>query len=109
MTDPQYSRRGLLRWSGAAGLGAAGLALLPPGTARADAPSDASSAASTGAAGQSAAGTNLATDFDPIRPPAVPLAVRSPYLSTWLPADNPAGTWPTFWRSEERRVGKECW
>jgi hypothetical protein len=32
-----------------------------------------------------------------IRPPAVPLVVRSPYLSTWLAADNLAGTWPTFW------------
>ena len=35
--------------------------------------------------------------FDPIRPPAVPLAVRSPYLSTWLPANNLTGTWPAFW------------
>jgi hypothetical protein len=34
---------------------------------------------------------------DPLRPPAVPLAVRSPYLSTWLAADNLPGTWPTFW------------
>jgi hypothetical protein len=32
-----------------------------------------------------------------VRPPAVPLAVRSPYLSTWLAADNLPGTWPTFW------------
>ncbi len=32
-----------------------------------------------------------------LRPPAVPLAVRSPYLSTWLAADNLPGTWPTFW------------
>ena len=31
------------------------------------------------------------------RPPAVPLAVRSPYLSTWLAADNLPGAWPTFW------------
>jgi hypothetical protein len=31
------------------------------------------------------------------RPPAVPLVVRSPYLSTWLAADNLPGTWPTFW------------
>jgi hypothetical protein len=36
-------------------------------------------------------------DDTAIRPPAVPLAVRSPYLSTWLPADNLPGTWPTFW------------
>lgn len=43
--------------------------------------------------------------FTPARPPSVPLAVRSPYLNTWL--DGPpnggatwghlAGTWPTFW------------
>jgi hypothetical protein len=32
-----------------------------------------------------------------IRPPAVPLVVRSPYLSTWLAADNLPGSWPTFW------------
>ncbi|MGI5241747.1 glutaminase domain-containing protein [Dactylosporangium sp. CA-139066] len=35
--------------------------------------------------------------FSPIRPPATPLAVRSPYLSTWLRADNLPGSWPTFW------------
>lgn len=33
----------------------------------------------------------------PIRPPATPLAVRSMYLSGWSAADEPAGTWPTFW------------
>jgi Domain of unknown function (DUF5127)/Domain of unknown function (DUF4965)/Domain of unknown function (DUF1793)/Domain of unknown function (DUF4964) len=32
-----------------------------------------------------------------LRPPAVPLAVRSPYLNTWLAADNLPGNWPTFW------------
>jgi hypothetical protein len=32
-----------------------------------------------------------------LRPPAVPLAVRSPYLSAWLAADNLPGAWPTFW------------
>ncbi|HEV2377352.1 MAG TPA: DUF5127 domain-containing protein [Streptosporangiaceae bacterium] len=38
-----------------------------------------------------------ASTFSPLRPPATPLAVRSMYLSTWMPADNLAGTWPTFW------------
>ncbi|WP_433606106.1 glutaminase domain-containing protein [Dactylosporangium sp. CA-139114] len=38
-----------------------------------------------------------ATTFSPIRPPATPLAVRSPYLSTWLRADTLPGNWPTFW------------
>ncbi|MFI5916202.1 glutaminase domain-containing protein [Dactylosporangium sp. NPDC051541] len=40
---------------------------------------------------------HAATTFSPIRPPATPLAVRSPYLSTWLRADNLPGNWPTFW------------
>jgi hypothetical protein len=35
--------------------------------------------------------------FARIRPPAVPLAVRSPYLNTWLTADNLPGTWSSFW------------
>ncbi|WP_433220650.1 glutaminase domain-containing protein [Dactylosporangium sp. CS-047395] len=38
-----------------------------------------------------------ASTFSPIRPPATPLAVRSPYLSTWLRADTLPGNWPTFW------------
>lgn len=42
--------------------------------------------------------------FSPARPPAIPLAVKSPYLSTWLEAGNDggnggylAGQWPSFW------------
>ena len=42
--------------------------------------------------------------FQPVRPPAVPLAVRSPYLNTWLdsPTDGKergvlAGQFPRFW------------
>ena len=42
--------------------------------------------------------------FVPTRPPALPLAVKSPYLSTWLPAGSDGGNggylpgaWPTFW------------
>ncbi len=35
--------------------------------------------------------------FTPIRPPAIPLVVRNPYVSTWLAADNLPGTWPSFW------------
>ncbi|HEX5195540.1 MAG TPA: DUF5127 domain-containing protein [Solirubrobacteraceae bacterium] len=33
----------------------------------------------------------------PIRPPATPLVVRSPYLSTWQAATVLPGTWETFW------------
>jgi len=42
-------------------------------------------------------GTAAAGTFSPIRPPATPLIVRSPYLSTWQPADNLPGTWSSFW------------
>jgi hypothetical protein len=35
--------------------------------------------------------------FTPIRPPATPLVVRSPYVSTWLDADQLPGNWPHFW------------
>jgi Domain of unknown function (DUF5127)/Domain of unknown function (DUF4965)/Domain of unknown function (DUF1793)/Domain of unknown function (DUF4964) len=85
------SRRGLMRWTGVAGLGAAGVSLLP-GVAQSAQAAPAHSSAP-------GAGSPLAvtSSFDPIRPPAVPLAVRSPYLSAWLPADTTAGTWPTFW------------
>lgn len=45
----------------------------------------------------------------PINPPALPLAVRTPYLSAWLPQGlDGAGSgralnseWPTFWRLDE--------
>ncbi|HLH99766.1 MAG TPA: DUF5127 domain-containing protein, partial [Acidimicrobiales bacterium] len=32
-----------------------------------------------------------------LRPPAVPLAVRSPYVSTWLQSTDLVGQWPRFW------------
>jgi len=35
--------------------------------------------------------------FTPIRPPATPLVVRNPYVSTWLAADLLPRHWPTFW------------
>jgi hypothetical protein len=75
------SRRHLLQLGTIAGAGLAAAPLMP-GEAQA-------------AAAQSAAGKSP-VDI-PVRPPAVPLAVRSPYLSTWLAADNLPGTWPTFW------------
>lgn len=37
---------------------------------------------------------------EPLNPPAVPLAVRSPYLSAWLQQGNGQplnGAWPSFW------------
>jgi hypothetical protein len=42
--------------------------------------------------------------FSPARPPSLPLAVKSPYLSTWFPAGKNGGNggylpgqWPTFY------------
>jgi hypothetical protein len=43
-----------------------------------------------------AAGSSQPT-YLPFRPPATPLVVRSPYLSTWLAGDSLPGTWPVFW------------
>jgi Domain of unknown function (DUF5127)/Domain of unknown function (DUF4965)/Domain of unknown function (DUF1793)/Domain of unknown function (DUF4964) len=41
----------------------------------------------------------------PIRPPAAPLAVRGPYLSTWLPATTLPGTWQQFWSGHTTAFG----
>lgn len=45
--------------------------------------------------------------FTSLRPPAIPLAVKSPYLSTWLQAGTNggnggylAGQWATHWSGE---------
>ncbi|KAF2746006.1 glutaminase GtaA [Sporormia fimetaria CBS 119925] len=52
---------------------------------------------------------NSQTAFSPLRPPSFPLAVKTPYLSTWLPAGTGlgpsisghlAGQWATFWTGE---------
>ncbi|PSR99008.1 hypothetical protein BD289DRAFT_479794 [Coniella lustricola] len=48
-------------------------------------------------------GIAQAIDFSPARPPAWPLAVKSPYLSTWLngaSGGSLAGSWPTFWSGQ---------
>ncbi|KAH9841230.1 DUF1793-domain-containing protein [Teratosphaeria destructans] len=55
-----------------------------------------------------AAGLSIAqSTFSPIRPPALPIAVKSPYLSTYLQAGSDggnggylAGEWPTFWQGQ---------
>jgi len=48
--------------------------------------------------------SSAVSTFTPARPPAIPLAVRSPYLSTWLDCGSDggnggylAGQWPQFW------------
>jgi hypothetical protein len=92
-------RRRFLQASGAAvaALGG-GLAATRTATARAATARARSAVARTAAARSAAARADLATD--PIRPPAVPLIVRSPYLSTWQCATTSAGVWPSFWSGE---------
>lgn len=80
------SRRDLLKLSGAAGLSLAALPLLAE-----------TASAAPGAAPGAGATPLIASTFNPIRPPATPLAVRSPYLSSWLTADTLPGSWATFW------------
>ena len=41
----------------------------------------------------------------PIRPPAAPLAVRGPYVSTWLPATVSPATWQEFWQGHTTAMG----
>jgi hypothetical protein len=83
-------RRRFLQLGTAAGAGLAVSSLM-------SAPASASPSVSP-SAGQAPGSTIKVTPtYDPVRPPAIPLVVRSPYLSTWLAADNLPGTWPTFW------------
>ncbi|KAG9236430.1 hypothetical protein BJ875DRAFT_525698 [Amylocarpus encephaloides] len=51
--------------------------------------------------------TRGVSTFTPARPPAIPLAVKSPYLSTWQPAGSDGGNggylvgqWPQFWAGQ---------
>jgi hypothetical protein len=106
-------RRDFFRYSGAAAAvgtlaGAAGRATAPAAanTARsvAERPvAQVADAFSETAAPPQVGPGNLATD--PIRPPAVPLAVRGPYLSTWLPATELPGTWQQFWTGHTTAMG----
>jgi hypothetical protein len=95
----QVPRRHFLRYSGgvAAAGGLAGAGLLSSGAAQA------TTQAATAGNGLAAADGNLAAR--PIRPPAAPLAVRGPYLSTWLPSATLPGTWQEFWSGHTTAMG----
>jgi hypothetical protein len=54
--------------------------------------------ATTAGAGSAVARSDSETT--PIRPPAAPLIVRSPYLSTWQRSTVSPGTWQTFWNGD---------
>lgn len=81
-------RRRFLQLSGVAGAGAVAAAM--PTTAEA-------ATTSPHPAGRTGGLSTALPAVNPIRPEAIPLAVRSPYLSTWLETDNLPGTWPSFW------------
>lgn len=57
-------------------------------------------------AGAAASVSAQSSSFTPLRPPAIPLAVKSPYMNTWQQAGGPAnggylaGQWPTFWQGQ---------
>ena len=44
--------------------------------------------------------------FTPIRPPAVPLITRTPYVNTWLENSSAIlpGTWPTYWDGNVKAI-----
>jgi hypothetical protein len=46
----------------------------------------------------------VASSFDPIRPPATPLIVRQPYVSTWQGSDTLYGKWPSFWAGHDKPI-----
>lgn len=45
----------------------------------------------------------VVSEASSLRPPVIPLAVRTPYLSTWLghARDEPWTAWPIFWTGQE--------
>jgi hypothetical protein len=106
-------RRDFLRYSGGAAVGGlAGAGVLSGGRARAaTATPSAARAAQAEAAGRTArpepelAAADGSLRARPIRPPAAPLAVRGPYLSTWLPAATLPGTWQQFWSGHTTAMG----
>ena len=106
--SPFLARRDLLRLAGAAALAGAVGPLLPDAadaSTRKWPASDRSIPKPMRKGGPSSpVGKNFkalpraeASSFAPLRPPATPLAVRSPYLSCWQAADELTGTWSSFW------------
>jgi hypothetical protein len=101
-------RRTFLKLAGTAAAVAPGGALLSGLTDGASA----SAATAARQAARGAQGTRISWDPQgapavtlggaPVRPPSVPLAVRGPYLSTWLPATELTATTPQFWYGSAR-------
>jgi len=99
-------RRALLKAMGTTAALVPGLAALD-GLTRGQSASAASLARAAALAGDATArgaqsGPAITLGGAPVRPPSVPLAVRSPYLSTWLPATGLTATTPQFWYGSAR-------
>jgi hypothetical protein len=86
--------------AGAASLAAPGLALLEGLTRDGAVAMAADSAGDIAASAQGAATVTLGGAS--VRPPSIPLAVRSPYLSAWLPATSLTSATPQFWNGAAR-------
>jgi hypothetical protein len=100
LTSTPIDRRTLLRVLGAATLAAPGLSLLQDLTG-----SGPVAMAATGGRGAAASSPQAATvtlGGASVRPPSIPLAVRSPYLSSWLPATTLTAATPQFWNGAAR-------
>jgi len=50
-----------------------------------------------------AAALAVVSEASTLTPPVIPLAVRTPYLSTWLghAREEPWNHWPIFWTGQE--------
>lgn len=94
------SRRGMLRWSGITGLSATAATVLP-GKAAAATLLTGIATTEKPASGEQGEPVPFSLRTTRIRPPAVPLAVRQPYLSTWLPSTLLPRTSPQFWEGSK--------
>lgn len=66
----------------------------------------------TAAAQSNSSTLQVNSTFSPARPPAIPLAVKNPYLSVWLPAGSKGsgllpGQWPSFYTFVA--ISKQIW
>jgi hypothetical protein len=82
---------------------ASAAAALAPVSALLDAPrASAATALTSTLTSASSSSASILLGGAEVRPPSVPLAVRSPYLSTWLPATDLTSAVPQFWYGSTR-------
>ena len=101
LSSAPIDRRALLRVMGAVTLATPGLALLQDLTGATPVASAATAGASDSQASSPQA-PSVTLGGANVRPPSIPLAVRSPYLSSWLPATTLTAAAPQFWNGGAR-------